>query len=146
MTTPDLPPDVRAEAAAAVYELSSVDTDDSATFAHAVVDAVVSVVAPEIERPLQARIEELEGALRVRAKESLHLSRLLAQEQLEKEELTTGSISRLADIANAMARVEVLTAALTEILELIEYQDRPVARIKVRARAALAAGEEKSDA
>jgi hypothetical protein len=28
---------------------------------HAVVDAVVAVVAPEIERPLQARIEELEG-------------------------------------------------------------------------------------
>jgi hypothetical protein len=29
-----------------------------------VVDAVVAVVAPEIARPLQARIEELEGALR----------------------------------------------------------------------------------
>jgi hypothetical protein len=43
------------------------------------------------------------------------------------------------------ARVEVLTAALTEILELIEYQDRPVARIKVRARAALAAGTTESD-
>lgn len=57
--TADLPPDVRAEAAAAVYELASVDTDDSATFTHAVVDAVVAVVAPQIARSLKARIEKL---------------------------------------------------------------------------------------
>jgi hypothetical protein len=39
------------------------------------------------------------------------------------------------------ARVVELEGALTHILELIEYQDRPVAQIKVRARMALAAEE-----
>jgi hypothetical protein len=47
----------------------------------------------------------------------------------------------LVEIDRLRARVETLEGALTHILELIEYQDRPVAQIKIRARMALAAEE-----
>lgn len=36
-----------------------------------------------------------------------------------------------------IARVRELKGALTHILELIEYQDRPISQIKIRARMAL---------
>ena len=60
---PELPPDVRAEAAAAVYELASVDTDDSSTFCHAVVDAVAEVLAVGQQRALTEARRDRDDAL-----------------------------------------------------------------------------------
>jgi hypothetical protein len=55
----ELPPDVRAEAAQAALDQHRGCDEDF--HGGRIVDAVVAVVAPEIARPLQARIEELEG-------------------------------------------------------------------------------------
>lgn len=62
----DLPLDVRDEASQAAREAMYIQTGTRITqnMAEALVDAVVAVVTPQIARPLQARIAELEGALK----------------------------------------------------------------------------------
>lgn len=60
----DLPPKVRDRAAqAAVSEFHEYRKQYGGPNWERIADAVVAVVAPEIARPLQARIEELEAAL-----------------------------------------------------------------------------------
>jgi hypothetical protein len=186
MTTPDLNSDVRARTAEflALAEKSGqlgagsgVFTDRLAYW-RAVVDAVTAVVAPQIARPLQARIVELEAAQssagqveRDRIVEAARNQRRLAWEQDCEPDVVrvwsaiAGWVRRGAvtehDVRGAVrpedeaaeadrlrARVELLTAALTELVNAWDdgayHGDMQGAR--ANAARALAAGETQSEA
>jgi len=98
----ELPPDVRAEAAAAVYELASVDTDDSSTFCHAVVDAVAEVLDDSNEIVL-AKCDSIEADL--------------VQAQAAVARVRAGAEALKAERDALQARVDELTAALEIIVE-----------------------------
>jgi len=146
LMTADLSPDVRDRAIAAVGAILCdwVGLADAQKWAAPpVVDAVVAVVAPEITRPLQARIAELKAEVKL----------LEAQEDHLREQAGDMAADKLA----AEARVELLTAALTGLLDAAAvtppfdeqytprggWTEHPVI---TRARAALAAGTTESEA
>jgi hypothetical protein len=180
--TADLPPAVRdhaAEAARQAWVTAICVKPYVPGSGHlAVVDAVTSVVAPQIARPLQARIEELEAAQssagqveRDRIVEAARNQRRLAWEQDCEPDVVrvwsaiAGWVRRGAvtehDVRGAVrpedeaaeadrlrARVEVLTAALTELVGLHNSGangGRMVDAAWDKARAALAAGETESE-
>lgn len=116
--TADLPPDVRDRAIFEAREVlfswiegRSIDPE----LAPAIVVAVVAVLAPEIERPLQARITELEKTLSDNRKlwdESIaQTGAALEQSRRIYAEFVTGQHEE------ALTRVELLTAALTTVVD-----------------------------
>jgi BMFP domain-containing protein YqiC len=84
---------------------------------------------PDEPAELHARVAELEAVV---AGEE--------QRNAQRDAVAEVSAAYRAEWGRLQARVAELEAALTHILELIEYQDRPVAQIKIRARMALAKG------
>jgi len=159
MTT-ELPPEVERRAAEAAREVHALvrngkvmpyaDAEEQRYYelvATRWLDAVVSVVAPEIARPLRERAEHAEALI---VEEVAHVRQLEAaigplQAQLDQSrkvyaEFVTGQHEE------AQARVEVLTAALTELIS--EVARRGWANdheVLDPARAALAAGTTESE-
>jgi hypothetical protein len=154
--SPELHPEVRAEAAKALYEAETSGTHDfglepkpwaklrpdTREYYLRLSDAVVSVVLPAQVDALEAENERLreerdafKGASETWAKRYRDLNEVALNDLRNPDQLK--------------ARVEVLTAALTEV---VEFNDGPITTGSVgrwhelwtNARAALAAGEEKS--
>jgi len=169
--TADLHPDVRDRAARAAYEVNGLTVPFQWD---AVVDAVAAVFAPEIARPLQARITELERlvavansaqtglsiALAVPANSDWSTIRTTALALKARIDVLSPMVEDLTEISReAEARIELLTAALTEITRedclnrvvredgycFERWPDGPLWCMPCTARAALAAGETESE-
>jgi hypothetical protein len=139
---PDLSPEVRAKAiqeASLAYLEAALD----GSWEGAVVDAVVSVVLPAHQDALKAENERLREENRESRFAESHL-----------RDLNVAFDQKVEQLVAAEARVEVLTAALTELVDQAQGALMLASAMGVHfgpltvgvenARAALAAGEEKS--